>query len=162
MDTHHSHSHAPIPIEEWKKQAVYLDAAGEEEARHLRRWDDGAWSRFPDAGEYQPTRLTAEVSNGSCNAIWLKLEPGEAFDPHRHANAFHIMLVYEGSADIFWQEENGKILAHTMVPGDRPYVVNPSLPHALANVSGKRAVILVLNAPADNLHDHDYATPVTE
>ncbi len=104
--------------------------------------------------------MTSGVSNGTCSAIWLKLEPDEAFDPHRHPKAIHTMIVYEGEADLFWEDQS-TVYSATMQVGRPPYAVLPTLPHAIVANRGVRAVVLVINTPPDDLHRHDYALPIS-
>jgi|GEM_PF-3947639 len=168
MHDHHQahaavdHAHdEPIPIAEWLEQTTHLTAETVNEFRMIPHWDETKWEPFPDAGTFQPTRLTSETSAGNCSAIWLKLEPGEGFDPHRHPNAIHTMTVFDGEADLFWQE-NDTVYSVTMEVGGMPNVVLPSMPHAIVANRQTRVVMLVINTPPDDLQKHDYATPVQD
>ncbi len=155
-----------IRIRDWIEKANYLselDLENLEKHRKIKNWDEHKWQPFPDAGEYQDTGLTSELSNESCSAIWLKLNPGEGFDPHQHYNAIHTMVVYEGTPKVFWQYINdNKVYCTAMKIGDKPYVITPSEKHAVINDNDTRAIILVFNTPAEDLHRHDYAVPIHE
>ena len=155
---HQDHEEA-IPIDEWMATTKHLQDQETQAFRMLQRWDETAWLPFPDAGEYQPTRLTSANTAGNASAIWLKLEAGEGFDPHRHPNAIHMMTAFEGEADLFWQEDS-IVYSTTMQVGKTPYVVLPTMPHAIVANRNQRIVMLVVNMPPDELSKHDYAQPV--
>ncbi len=163
----HDHVHdkeGHTKLTEWMQRgANHLSDEELEEVRKIQLWDETKWQRFPDAGQWQPTGLTSEVSHGNCNAIWLKLEPGEGFDPHQHPNALHTMIVYEGQADCFWKYDGEeKVYSATMRIGGRPFVITPTEQHAIVANRGVRAVVLVINTPPDDLHHEGYAMPVFE
>ena len=122
-DYDHTHDDV-IPIAQWMKDTRHLSDEEVNEIRMVSRWEEDRWQPFPDAGSYQPTRLTSEASNGACSAIWLKLEPDEGFDPHQHPNAIHSMIVFEGEADLFWKD-GSTVYSATMQVGKTPYVVLP-------------------------------------
>lgn len=150
-------------IEDWMKEAIHRSEEEMEKVRKIKLWDDSKWVLFPDAGSYQDTDLTAEYTRGSASALWLKLKPGEGFDPHQHPNACHIMTVYRGAADILWKSNSdGKIYSLTMHVGDRPYAITPDEKHAVVANRGVEAIILVINTPAEDINRHDYAIPVHE
>lgn len=148
-----------INLTNWVKDSTYINSNDIERLRKIKRWDDQEWKSFPDVGMYQETGLTREITNGASNAIWLKLCPGESFDPHQHPNASHIMVVYSGKADLYFEHE-GKIYNTTMNVGDTPYAVTPNEKHAVSANHGVEAIILVLNAPSEHLENHNYALPV--
>lgn len=156
---HHHEQEEAIPIAHWMETTRHLSDQEVNQIRMFHWWEEDRWLPFPDAGSYQPTRMTSAVSNGTCSAIWLKLETDEAFDPHRHPNAIHTMIVYEGEADLFW-EDKATVYSVTMQVGRPPYAVLSTLPHAIVANRGARAVILVVNTPPDDIHSHDYALPV--
>ena len=168
-DHHHAHAaeagfeeHAhdeTIPIARWLEETTHLTDEAVNEFRMVAPWDEAKWQEFPDAGTFQPTRLTSETSAGNASAIWLKLEPGEGFDPHRHPNAIHTMTVFDGEADLFWKQDD-TVYSTTMRVGGMPNVVLPSMPHAIVANRQTRVVMLVINTPPDDVHKHDYATPV--
>lgn len=148
-----------VELSDWVSRATPLSSAEIEPIRSIRIWDDSRWEAFPDAGEYQNTGLTTEVTGGTASAIWLRLKPNEGFDPHQHPNACHTMLLYQGSASIFWESADGKVYRAEMIIGDRPYVITPDEKHAV--IAGQQeATILVINTPAEHLHKHDYAKPI--
>jgi len=160
----HDHDHdahrEAIPISQWIEKTRHLSEEEANKIRLFQAWEEDGWLPFPDAGSYQPTRMTSEVSNGTCSAIWLKLEPEEGFEPHRHPNAIHTMIVYEGEADLFWQD-GSTIYSVTMQVGKPPYAVLSTMPHAIVANRGVRAVMLVINTPPDDINRDDYALSIS-
>ena len=161
MHNHHHKQDEVIPIAQWRERRRHLSDEDVNKIRMFQWWEEDRWLPFPDAGSYQPTRMTSEFSKGTCSAIWLKLEPDEGFDPHRHPNAIHTMIVYEGEADLFWEDES-KVYSTTMQVGKPPYAVLSTMPHAIVANRGVRVVMIVINTPPDDINRPEYALPISQ
>ena len=61
-------------LEDWINRGKHLDSKEVEKIRKIKKWDDGKWELFPDAGAFQNTGLTSKITSGSSSAIWLKLK----------------------------------------------------------------------------------------
>ena len=109
------------------------------------------------------TRLTKELTGGSCNSYYIKLRKGEAFPVHRHPNAVHIMIGIEGEGSICWREGKDEPKYRTAIKaGNGVFAITPETEHAILADKGSDILFLVINAPGEDIHKHDYQVHIKE
>ncbi len=163
MHTHHKHDDwGTADPKEWLKDVTDVEGEELEKIRKIpQKWDETKWEPFPDAGVFQMTRLTKEVTNGSCNSYYIKMKSGEVFPVHKHPNAVHIMIGIQGEGSICWRENKNEPKYRTTIkPGSGVFGITPETEHAILADRGQEIIFLVVNAPAENIHKHDYQVHV--
>lgn len=145
-----------IDPKKWLDGVVEVDGEELERIRYIPQRYDSEWKPFPDAGLYQMTRLTAEKTGGACNAYYIKMRRGEGFPIHKHPNAVHIMIGVEGEGSIYWREPTGEKYRTSIRPGAGVFAIPADAEHAIFADRESDLVFLVINAPAEDIHRHNY------
>lgn len=158
----HTHDHTSADPYKWLKDAIDIEGEEFEKMRAIpSTWDEKKWKPFPDAGAYQMTRLTSENTKGACNSYYIKLKSGDVFPIHKHPNAIHMMMAVQGEGSILWRDDKDNKKYRTAITPEKGFfAVLPDMEHGILADRNCDFIFLVINAPAEDIHKHDYQVHV--